>query len=117
MGDHIRQRRNVLGLSQRKAAPLLGVDRATVWRWEVTGFDPEPRFLPTINAFLGYDPYPPPVGYPDRLLAIRRKKGWNVLQAAARLGADYKTWVRWEQGVTAPRGVLKKLVESLLAEP
>lgn len=71
--------------------------------------------MPAVFQFLGYDPFPEPVGYPARLLAKRRREGWNMIVAAARLGTDYHTWGRWERGETIPRGRWRYLLDQFLA--
>jgi DNA-binding XRE family transcriptional regulator len=56
LGDHIRKRRLNLGLSQREAAHIIGVEQCSVYNWEKRGMNPAQRVQSAIIDFLGYDP-------------------------------------------------------------
>ena len=56
LGDHIRKRRLNLGLSQREASHLIGVEQCSVYNWEKRGMNPAQRVQSAIMDFLGYDP-------------------------------------------------------------
>jgi DNA-binding XRE family transcriptional regulator len=56
LGDHIRQRRLNLGLSQREAAHIIGVEQCSVYNCEKRGMNPAQRVQSAIIDFLGYDP-------------------------------------------------------------
>src|ERR1700730_6573434 len=55
-GDHIRKKRLNLGLTQREAALLIGVEQCSVDNWEKRGMNPAQRVQTAIIDFLGYDP-------------------------------------------------------------
>ena len=55
-GDHIRNKRLNLGLTQREAAYLIGVEQCSVYNWEKRGMNPAQRVQTAIIDFLGYDP-------------------------------------------------------------
>jgi DNA-binding XRE family transcriptional regulator len=67
MGDHIRKRRLDLGLLQSEVARQIGVCTSTVCNWEGNESTPVVRFMPAIQAFLGYDPAPEPNSIADRI--------------------------------------------------
>src|ERR1700738_2080530 len=73
LGDHIRNKRLNLGLTQREAAHLIGVEQCSVYNWEKRGMKPAQRVQTAIIDFLGYDPNQngssPPYA-PDQALAI-----------------------------------------------
>ena len=73
LGDHIRKKRLNLGLTQREAAHLIGVEQCSVYNWEKRGMNPAQRVQTAIIDFLGYDPNQngssPPYA-PDQALAI-----------------------------------------------
>ena len=92
----------------------MGVCEGTVNKWERGRCEPPIQLMPAVIRFVGYDPYPLPVGYPARLLAKRRAAGWSIKQAAAALDVNEATWGLWERGVTAPRGGWLKRLEILL---
>ena len=48
----IQPRREALGLSRRQFAAILGVDQASVWRWEAAGKKPIPLMRRQIEATL-----------------------------------------------------------------
>jgi transcriptional regulator with XRE-family HTH domain len=56
LGDHIRKKRLNLGLSQREAARIIGVEQCSVYNWEKRGMNPAQRIQTAIFNFLGYDP-------------------------------------------------------------
>jgi DNA-binding XRE family transcriptional regulator len=76
----------------------LGVCLETVINWEKGRTEPPTTSAPALIAFLGYNPYPPPTTLPERLLALRRTRGWTLTQAADALGLDEGTWGQWERG-------------------
>jgi len=93
-----------LGLLQADVAARIGVSEASVWGWESSGREPELRNLPTIVAFIGYDPRPAPKTLGERLVAFRIGKGWARPRLAAELGVDPSTLARWERGEREPTG-------------
>src|SRR5437667_9909875 len=78
LGEHVRKRRLQLGLTQKRAAKELGVNPWTVLNWETGRFEPPIRWLPAILRFLGYNPFPPPTTVGERLLHVRRQRGWST---------------------------------------
>jgi transcriptional regulator with XRE-family HTH domain len=98
LGEHIKRRRLQLGLSQLQAAATLGVDPITVHNWEKGKSEPVIRSLPAIFGFLSYSPLPPANSVGERMLHLRRQRGWSIREAAAQLGVDPTTWGDWERG-------------------
>ena len=78
LGEHLRKRRLVLGLTQNQAAKQLGINSWTVLNWEKGHTEPPIESMPAIVRFLGYDPFPEPKTLPERLLAKRRAMGWSI---------------------------------------
>lgn len=114
LGEHLRKRRNELGLFQREVAEQLGVDPHSVTDWERDRKEPAIRFWPAIIAFLGDDPHRAPQTLPERLHAVRRALGLPIAEIAERLGVDEGTFGRWERGASRPRGRHANTVELLL---
>lgn len=100
LGEHVRNRRLELKLSQRQMAERLAVNPCTVLNWEKGHTEPPIEAVPAIVRFLGYNPFPEPRSLPERLLAKRRAMGWSIRQAAQKLGVDPGTWRDWERGRT-----------------
>ena len=92
----------------------LGATAVTVLHWEKGQTLPPIEAMPRILSFLGYDPFPPPVNLPERLLAVRRVNGWTIKEVARRLGVDEGSWGAWEKGATTPKGRHRLLVDRLL---
>lgn len=98
LGEHLRKRRLVLGLTQGQGAKRLGINSWTVLNWEKGHTEPPFESMPAIVQFLGYDPFPEPKSLPERLLAKRRSMGWSIRKAAQNLGVNQGTWGDWERG-------------------
>jgi DNA-binding XRE family transcriptional regulator len=98
LGEHLRKRRAELSLTQAQAAAAVKVNPWTVRNWETGRYGPPIRCIPAILAFLGYDPFPPPITVGERLLHKRRKNGWSTAVAAEHIGVDRTTWQDWERG-------------------
>lgn len=116
LGDHLRSRRTVLGLTQTAAARALGVSPSTVLNWERGKTEVPIQTMPTVLHFLGYDPFPPPRTFRERMAAKRRSMGWSMKQAALALGIDAGTWAAWERGSVKPRPRYEALLELFLDE-
>ena len=105
LGQHLKKRRIVLGLSQTAAASELGVSPFTVLNWEKARTEPPIGCMSRILRWLGYDPFPQPQPLSERMVAVRRTNGWTIGEAAKELGVDPTTWVDWsEQGASLGRG-------------
>ena len=89
-----------MGLIQKEAAELLGVNPWTVRNWEKGHTNPPIASIPAILRFLGYNPFPEPKTLPQELLAKRRMMGWSIKEAASVVGVDPGTWTKWEGGKT-----------------
>ena len=53
VGDHVRERRRVLGMTQAAAAAEIGVCRDALARWEILPRVPHVETMPAVIAFLG----------------------------------------------------------------
>ena len=96
-------------------ANTLGVATDTYLLWEQGAVFPEVRYFPAIFAFLGYDPFPPPVTLAERIATRRRRLGLTIERAAALIGVDEGTFARWEAGSWKPR-ILRRAVSLFLGE-
>jgi transcriptional regulator with XRE-family HTH domain len=104
LGDHLLRRRLVLKLLQRQVAQQLGVDKTSVYNWETNRTKPGLEYMPAIIRFLGYNPFPSPEGWPDRLIQCRTLLGISQKESAVRIGVDPCTLARWERGEREPAG-------------
>ena len=114
LGDHIRKRRLDLGLLQREAAEKIGVDETSIYNWEKQRTLPEIRFIAPIIKFLGYDPFPEPESFPERLKTYRIRMGLSQKKLAEKLGIDPGTIMNWERGKHKPVKEYRKLLERLV---
>jgi len=114
LGDHIRKRRLDLGLLRKQVAAQIGVDKTTVYNWERNATHPPPRSMAVIVALLGYDPYPPPKSFSERLVRARNLLGLTQKAMARRLGVDPTTLARWERGESGPSRQLLTIVRAFL---
>jgi len=116
VGDHVRLRRKVLGLTQTEAAQAIGVCLAAVARWETEPREPIPRLMPPIIRFLGYDPQPPAQSFAELVGRTRRTLGMNQSEIARALGLPAQTLRRWERGQCEPKAMQKLRVEASIEE-
>ena len=80
-------------------AGLFGVNIWTYVLWEWDRTTPVVRYYPAILRFLGYDPFPAPQTWGERVYATRRSLGLTIDDAAQRAGVDPTTFARWERGI------------------
>jgi transcriptional regulator with XRE-family HTH domain len=97
LGDNIRKRRLDLGLLQRDVAAQIGVNKDTIYNWEMNRTEPEVRFIPKIINFLGYTPYDPGWSFGEWLRAIRSTLGLSQEQLARSAGLDESTVLKWKR--------------------
>ena len=109
----MRNRRLRLGLLQREVAEIVGTTKATIYHWEANRSSPQLRFVPAVNAFLGYDAYSTQeetLG--ERIVGWRRAHGVSQKALARMLGIDQTTLAGWERGEHKPS---RRLRERLVA--
>jgi transcriptional regulator with XRE-family HTH domain len=116
LGDHLRKRRLELGLLQRQAAELIGVEVSTLRNWEGQRNTPALPGMPGIITFLGYNPLPEAETISQKLTRYRTAQGISQEKVAKQLGIDESTLARWERGDRTPTGLYRKLVEKLLSD-
>ena len=114
LGAKLKRKRLERGLRQVDAAHELGIGQFTLVAWEKRGVQPEVHFYPAIIAFLGYEPWPTPVTLGERLLAMRRRRGWTIKQSAMSINVDESTFARWESSSQAPYGKWRAHAASFL---
>jgi len=114
LGEHIKRKRTQKGLTQAQAASLMGVDAFTVLNWEKGKTEPPIQTIPAILQFLGYDPFPKPKTFSERMFALRRVKGWTIKEAAEQLSVDEGTWSAWERTGKVPWKESRERLEDFL---
>lgn len=115
VGEHVRERRQALGLSQADAAKKIGVCRDALARWEINPVVPNVWLMPAIIEFLGYDPQPPARTFRELFLRTRRSLGLNQPKLADALGVPASTLHAWERGLYEPGAVRKVAIEERIA--
>jgi len=118
LGQHLKKRRIELGLLQKEVAGRLGLDECTIGNWEKDRTYPAVRYLPRLIRYLGYDPFPKPQSFGDRLRAKRQHLGLSRKRLAVLILIDDGTLQRYEQGVWQPgsrnRAILERFLTSLM---
>jgi DNA-binding transcriptional regulator YiaG len=86
-----------MGMLQREVAAQIGVNKDTIYKWEMNRTEPEVRLIPHIIDFLGYAPYDSTWTSGQRLRAIRSGLGLSQRGFAERVGVDQSTVLKWER--------------------
>jgi transcriptional regulator with XRE-family HTH domain len=108
--------RSERGLEQRDVAAMLGVQPATVGRWERDQKRPAIKLMPGVLTLLGPGSCPTQKAPPqDRLLSARQLLGLSQAGLAEKLGVDRGTVGDWERGVRLPSEERLAAVEALLS--
>lgn len=104
-----------LGLRQSDVAEQIGVGTQTVNYWENGHFNPEPRYVPKLATFLGYEPFgPTPTSFPLQLKAARIAAGLTRRQLARHLAVHPVTVAEWERGESRPSAANRDRLEQLI---
>ena len=114
LGEQLRKRRMDLGISQRKLASQLGVNRTSIEHWERNMVQPARWMVPRIREFLGLQPLQPLTSFGERLTAYRRDLGLSQEALARRLGVHKTTVVRWETEKSHPSRRFRAKIEAAL---
>ena len=117
LGDHVRARRQDLGLTQRQAGKILGVSPLTVWYWENHRTEPEIGMYPRIVTFLGYCPYRSARSFGEPLFLHRAYRGLSKEKMARRLWVRPDTLSQWEEGTRCPTVGSMEQVARILRSP
>ena len=101
LGEHLRNRRLVLGLRQEDVAEQFGTLREVYERWERDEREPVVSEWPGILSFLGYYPAPEK-SVADLVLKARRCQGADQKRLANSIGVIHQQLRRWEHGSEIP---------------
>ena len=112
VGDHLRARRKVLGLTQADAAKRIGVVRDAVAKWEMGLRKLDRRNMPSVIRFLGYDPQPPATTFGELIGRTRRTLGLNQTGIAKALGVPTQSLRMWERDRYMPKPERLRLLEA-----
>jgi transcriptional regulator with XRE-family HTH domain len=96
LGEHLRNRRLTLGLTQKQVAIQLGTVREVYERWERNERVPGVSVWPAIITFLSYYPDEPDPSA-NLTLMTRRHTGLDQKQLAKRVGVIHLTLRDWER--------------------
>lgn len=113
IGEHIRCARLDQGLLQRDVAEIIGVSQSTVLNWETQGVEPEVRYLPSIIAFLGFDPRPEGKTLGEKVRRRREALGLSQRKLAKQLGIDPTLIWKAEEDQAGKK--VRKVVEEFLS--
>jgi DNA-binding XRE family transcriptional regulator len=94
LGDHLRRRRLELGLHQKDVAAQIGVTASTIWNWE-HGWTIDPRYIPRVIDFLGFNPIPCPDDLLERVAWYKQVNGLTLKQLGAEMGRDPEQVADW----------------------
>lgn len=95
VGRHLSKHRLVHRLFQRDMTEVLDLCIHIYIDRENDRAVPPTRYFPNIIKLLGYVPCPVPMTLAEKLLYLRRLKGWKIVVAALHVGVDEGTWGHW----------------------
>ena len=116
VGDHLKRRRMDLEVQQKQLADELGVKAWNLRLWEAGRSRPAIRYWPAIIHFLGYEPWPETRLLSERLLALRRSRGWSQTRLAEELGTIQCVVAAWETDEHKPTAQFRRRIEGLVAD-
>jgi transcriptional regulator with XRE-family HTH domain len=116
IGDHLRRTRIERGLEQHQVARILRVTDSTVWNWENHRSSPPVPQCRRVIEFLGYDPFPIPGTFSEKLVSFRRLKGLRVKDAALLAKVDPASWSSWEREEHKITGAYRERILTILAQ-
>lgn len=102
LGEQVRTRRLDLQLKREVVAGQLGVSSETLTNWEMGHREPQADSIPAIICFLGYDPFPKPSSFGERLSQERLRRGLSRRGLGALVRVDKARLGRWEEGRSMP---------------
>jgi len=103
-----------LDLLQRQLAQKLGVDNQTIRNWEANRTNPSHRDMPEVIAFPGYDPFPKPKTFGERLKRYRVIHGVTQRELAKQLRVSPDSIRGWERDEHQSRGKMVQMIEAAL---
>ncbi|MGV3659298.1 MAG: helix-turn-helix transcriptional regulator [Prosthecobacter sp.] len=101
LGEHLRNRRLMQGLSQEEVSQRLETLPEVYDRWERDFRQPVVSEWPGILSFLGYYPFAQNTAA-DLVLKARRCRGMDLKQMAQAVGVIHQKLRRWEHGSESP---------------
>ncbi|WP_461788676.1 recombinase family protein [Pedobacter sp.] len=117
IGEHIRKKRIDSGLSQADLGKILKVSTDCVTFWENNRSEPQIKYYPRINLFLGYNPIKfDENNFRDRLRKYRYQNGASFRKMALLLKVDASTVRAWELGHNRPSQEKLTELDRLLAQ-
>jgi DNA-binding transcriptional regulator YiaG len=102
IGEHVRERRLALGLTQADAAARIGLTRDGLTKWETGLREPGYARMPAVISFLGYNPEPVGQSFAELVKGARRRLGLSQGQVSRLLDVPVDTLRLWEQGKCQP---------------
>ncbi|MBS1985521.1 MAG: helix-turn-helix domain-containing protein [Bdellovibrionales bacterium] len=104
LGEHLKHRREVLGLTQEEAARQVGLHPSNWSDWERgVVLEPQARLWPGVIAFLGYDPIcQEPKTLANQIGYLCRNLGLAREGLGGRLKVTGHTVYEWELGRLRP---------------
>lgn len=114
LGDHIRNRRLDLNLSQAALAWQFGVNRNAVTSWENGVQKPDLVHMQLVIEFLGYEPSIDVSNPAEAIRARRHLMGLTQKALGDLVGVSRETVNLWERGKRKPTGSALRHVNSLL---
>ena len=115
IGEHLKNRRSALRLTQREVASIIGVSEDCITYWENRRSTPQIQFFPRIIDFLGYNPFvaeTATVG--ERIKKYRVENGLSIKKLARKLSVEERTIAGWERNQVAPTQQQHILIKELI---
>ncbi len=102
LGKHIRKVRLDRGLFHKDIAEIIGVNECSINNWENGHKEPDLKHVPSIIAFIGFNPRPIPTGTLEKLEWYKWSHGLTYEELGKEMSIHPEQLMDWISGKRNP---------------